>query len=80
MEATVHSVLGKERIEQICAEHGLNDDDRQVVDKILGTWEGLSDFHRDMQAIRATGGEPHGDQILAAMVQIREEVARASKQ
>lgn len=82
MQNTAQKVLGQERIEEICRQHGLDDEDVQLVGKILSTdaWNTPDAFRQDMQVIRAAGDHPKYDQIFAAMMQIREELASSHKQ
>jgi hypothetical protein len=41
MVTTVHKVLGKERIVEICDNSGLSDEEKKVIEQILIEWENL---------------------------------------
>ena len=81
MKNTAREVLGQERIEEICEQYGLGNEDLQLVDRILETeaWDEPGDFHKEMQVIRAAGDHPNFGQIYDALAQIREELAFVSK-
>jgi hypothetical protein len=75
METTVHRVLGLERIRQICAENGLDDEGCQMVDRILEEWEGLvgRPMAKAEAGIRIVGNNPRRREIVATIVKISAE-------
>ena len=73
-----HRVLGKKRIAEICSQCGLNESDRQMIDKLLVQWEKLigQPVAKLQVALELTSGNSNRGKIIQAASVICVEFAK----
>lgn len=77
MSTLVHQTLGRQRIREICREHGLTPEDEEIIDDILERWEHLigQTEKKVAIAVEKTKNNPRHEQIVKAMLRINAEFA-----